>query len=82
MIKINKNKATIKIKKSNGFDRLDDSKIKKNDHLDHLDHLMNNDKQALRLHVDNLVLTYGIQAVRSIINSTDLSLIKKQKKVA
>jgi hypothetical protein len=43
---------------------------------------MYHDEAAIRLQLDNLVLTYGITALRKALKQTDLKLIQKSKKVA
>lgn len=80
MVQLNKNNAIKKIRQSDQFSRLDDKKIKQNDHLDCIDHLMKNDRVALRLHLDNLCLTYGFQIVVDMLEKTKLEIIKNSKK--
>ena len=80
-INIHHNKATKTIRKNETFSRFDDSKIRQNDHLDQVQYLMFNEKEALRLHVDNLVLTYGLEALKSAVKDTSLDLISKASRV-
>lgn len=82
VVKIHDNKATNKIRTPEAFSRFDDNKIRKNDHLEQVTDLMYHNEAAIRLQIDNLVLTYGIQAVRKAVKTTDLKLIQKCKKVA
>ena len=51
-------------------------------HAYSIDHLMNDEKEAIRLHLDNLVLTYGFQSVKKALDSTSLNLITKSKKAS
>ena len=81
IIKMGHNKATKKMRQNEAFSRFDDKKIRQNEHLDSIQFLQHNIEAALRLHIDNLVLTYGIKAVRESLNKTDLNnVIKKSKK--
>ena len=43
--------------------------------------MMTNQNEALRCHIDNLVLTYGMKAVRDVLEKTSLNTVKKAKKV-
>lgn len=81
-VKINHNRATKKLRKNESFSRFDDKKIRQNDHLDQVQYLMFNAEPALRLALDNLILTYGVQAVQKSLKATDLKTIQKAKKVA
>ena len=51
-----------------------------NTHTYNICYLMANEKEALRLQLDNLVLTYGITAVRASLKSTTINTISKTKK--
>lgn len=50
-------------------------------HAYKIDELMQNEKEALRLHLDNLVLTYGIRAVRASLKETKLSTVSKSSRM-
>ena len=82
IIAIGHNKAVKKMRQNKSFSRFDDKKIKQNDHLDQIQVLQHNIEAATRLAIDNLVLTYGIETIRKAVDSIDLKLIKKSKKVA
>lgn len=47
-----------------------------------IESLMNDEKEAIRLHLDNLVLTYGFQSVKKALDSTSLNLITRSKKAS
>ena len=51
-------------------------------HAYSIDYLMNDEKEAIRLHLDNLVLTYGFRSVKKALDSTSLDLITKSKKAS
>lgn len=70
-----------KAENSSIFD-IDTKDIKLHEQLSDIQYLMSNVDAALRLQIDNLVLTYGIQALRKAVNDTDLKTIKQSKKVA
>lgn len=80
-IKINHNKATKKIRKNETFSRFNDKKVRENDHLDQVQYLMYNEKEALRLQVDNLVLTYGLEALQASVKATKLDLVSKSSRI-
>lgn len=47
-----------------------------------IDYLINHHKEAIKLQLDNLVLTYGIEQVRYILELTDLNIVKKSERKA
>ena len=82
IIKMHENKYVSKTDTNQPFSRFDDKRIKKVDQICEIADLMRDSEQAIRLQIDNLVLTYGIQAVRKAVKTTDLKTIQKCKKVA